>query len=129
MVIILIKGIGTDIVDISRIKPENLDRLAKKVLSDSEYSIFGEISLAKRKIEFFAGRFAVKEAFFKSMGTGVRKFSMKDVEVLNDELGAPLIHISEVIKKYYEIENSFVHVSISHDGQYAVSFVLVEEPG
>jgi len=128
-VVELIRGIGTDIVDMSRIKIANLDRLAKKILSEKEYSIFEKMSLEKRKLEFFSGRFASKEAFYKSMGTGIRKYSMRDVEILNNEMGAPYVSLKDDLKSHYDIADSNVYISISHDGDYALSFVIVEVPG
>ena len=59
----MIKGIGIDICQISRMKPD----MNRRILSDSENIIYEEIKLDKRKIEFLAGRFAAKEAIYKAL--------------------------------------------------------------
>lgn len=103
--------IGTDIVQISRIKEP--DRLARKILSERELSLYRERT---NKEEFIAGRFAAKEAFVKAVGKGLSLAPLNEIEVLYDENGAPYILFKE---RVYQ-------TSISHDGGYAISVVLYE---
>jgi holo-[acyl-carrier protein] synthase len=106
-----IMGVGIDIVDMKRI--HNIERLAKYVLSDDEYSLFQN---RVRPLEFLAGRFAAKEAFLKAMHQGIGSVSFKSISILYDKnSGAPIL--------YYE--NKQYDVSISHDGDYAVAVVVV----
>jgi len=100
--------IGTDIVDIRRIK----SGLEKVILSDEELLLFKKKSKAN---EFLAGRFAAKEAFLKALGLGLKGVSMKEIEVLYDHNGAPYILYRG--EKYA--------VSIAHDGDYAIATVLI----
>lgn len=91
-------------------KLEN-EKFLNKILTPKELVLFNELKLEERKLEFLAGRFACKEAYSKAMGLGIGKIDFLDVEVLKDELGAP---ISE--------QGTF---SISHDGEYAIAVVIV----
>ncbi len=117
-----IYGIGTDIIEISRIeKAINRTKLFKeKVYSEKEIEY---IEKKKNSYASYAGRFAAKEAFSKAMGTGVRGFLLKDVEILNDELGKPVIYLYNEIKKL--AEGLKIQISISHSKEYAVSTVIL----
>ncbi len=115
----MILGIGIDIVEVSRIS----ERLAERILSEEEYFIWEK----NRKDEFLAGRFALKEAFFKAVGTGIRDVRLNSISFLPDELGA--IHMVEngvvdVLKKDHGFER--IHVTLSHDGGVAVGLVVLE---
>ena len=98
-----VSGIGVDICDVRRIKKDE-DRLAKYVLTETEYQQYLN---SDHKTYFLAGRFASKEAFVKAKGGNI-----KDYEILNDENGKPYCKDGLV--------------SISHDGDYAISFVIVK---
>lgn len=71
----MIQGVGIDLVEIERIQDWYTKRpeMVNKILTRDELNIFNKIKLESRKIEFIAGRFAVKEAFSKAMGTGIGK--------------------------------------------------------
>jgi holo-[acyl-carrier protein] synthase len=116
----VIKGIGIDIVEISRIKEvyERNERIKERVLTHNERQIFEQLS-PKRKIEFLAGRFAAKEAFSKAYGTGIgRDLSFHDIEIETDARGKPYLI------KPIDIR---VHLSISHSDNYAIAQVIIEE--
>lgn len=113
----MIFGVGTDLVEINRIKV-NYQRLAERVLSEKEFELFRRFNNENRKLEFLAGRFAVKEAYAKALGTGIGELRFKDIEVLNNELGKPFINMQN---------DSKIHVSISHTEQYALAFVVIEK--
>lgn len=117
-----IYGIGTDIIEISRIeKAINRTKLFKeKVYTEKEIE---HIEKKKNFYASYAGRFAAKEAFSKALGTGVRGFLLKDVEILNDELGKPVVYLYNEIKKL--AEGLKIQISISHSKEYAVSTVIL----
>ncbi|MFU1788245.1 holo-ACP synthase [Mammaliicoccus sciuri] len=71
----MIQGVGIDLVEIERIQDWYTKRpeMVNKILTKDELNIFNKIKLESRKIEFISGRFAVKEAFSKAMGTGMVK--------------------------------------------------------
>jgi holo-[acyl-carrier protein] synthase len=71
-------------------------------------------------MQFLAGRFAAKESVSKSFRTGIGGgYSFTDIEILNDEKGAPLVYIKGVLR-------SDIEISISHDRHYAMAVSLVK---
>jgi holo-[acyl-carrier protein] synthase len=115
----MIKGIGIDIIELSRIQ-EILTRQKKfvdRVLTPNERKKFEELSPI-RKVEFLAGRFAAKEAYSKANGTGIgAELSFLEIEIDNDSSGKPFIAKPE----------ARAHLSISHSRDYAVAQVMIEE--
>jgi holo-[acyl-carrier protein] synthase len=125
-----IVGTGVDIIDNSRIK--------KSILNNSFLNrIFtkDEILISKKKINkisYFAKRFAAKEAFAKSLGTGFRKgFNFKDISVVNDKLGKPSFLINKkirlLIKKEFKINSFNFFLSISDEKKYSIAFVIFQK--
>lgn len=105
--------IGTDIVYIPRFV--NQPQLAAKVLSDDELKLYHTLS-EKRQAEFLAGRFAAKEALVKATGFGIgtsESIALQDISILPDAYGKPIVHGLDA------------HVSISHDGDYAIAVALL----
>ena len=120
----MIIGIGTDIIEIDRINKavNNTEGFLKKVFTEKEIEFFLERNM---RAETIAGSFSAKEAFSKALGTGIRGFSFKDIEVFRDELGKPYINVSEKIKSKINTEFKIL-VSISHNKENAISFVIIE---
>lgn len=119
----MIIGLGTDIVEISRIKKaiERTSTFLEKVYTKKEIEY---ISKKKNPYPSYAGRFAAKEAISKAFGTGVRKFGLLDIEILNDDLGKPLVYLSdELVKKY----KGKLNLSISHSKEYATATAILED--
>ena len=101
-----IYGIGTDIVNINRIKnllSKKNSSFKKRIFTNFEISICNK---RKNKIECFAKRFAAKEALFKAIGVQ-NKLDFKDVEIVNNSNGKPkfnikgnsLINLKKLFKK------------------------------
>ena len=90
-------GTGVDIIENSRIKKSILNNsFLNRVFTNEEILISEKM---KNKSSYFAKRFAAKEAFVKSLGTGFRNgFNFKDISVINDKLGKPSFFISKKIK-------------------------------
>ena len=116
-----ILDIGVDIIEIYRIK-ELLDknpRFLEKMFTSKEIEYFESKSF---KAETIAGNFAAKEAISKSIGTGIRKFNLRDIEVLGDELGKPIVKTYNNFKQIcIDYNVSEIKVSISHCKDYAVA--------
>lgn len=116
-----ILDIGIDIIEIKRIKDaiESNPRFLNKMFTDSEIKYF---ELKDFNPESIAGNFAAKEAISKSIGTGIRNFNFKDIEVLRDELGKPIVktynNLQQICIDYSVLE---IKVSISHCKEYAVA--------
>ena len=73
-----------------------------------------------------AGNFAAKEAISKAIGTGFRGFGLKDIEVLRDELGKPVVNLSEKIYKLLDRKDFNMHISISHNKENAIAYAVME---
>lgn len=110
-------SVGVDLVEISRIiKGCKNQRFVDRVYSPAEQKLFcGE----RMRYESLAGNWAAKEAFSKSLGTGVRGFKLTDVEILRDELGAPYLRLSGKAKEIAEQRGLRFSVSITHTKELA----------
>ncbi|MCL2838431.1 MAG: holo-ACP synthase [Oscillospiraceae bacterium] len=110
----MIIGVGIDIIEVSRVS---------ELMNRKENFLERNFTEAERefnlKSESVAGNFAAKEAFAKALGTGVRGFNLRDIEVLRNELGAPYI--------LFRGERSNAQVSISHTKTTAVAVVIITE--
>jgi len=124
----MIYGVGTDIVNIERVKKilsKNRDGFVKRVLSEHEQALFANKA---DSAAYFAKRFAAKEAFAKALGTGIgREVSFQDLTVRNNENGKPHFIPSEKLRQYL-VENNIkqAHLSISDESQNAIAFVVLE---
>jgi len=127
----MIAGIGVDIVDIARIQAL-LDRYGKRFLArvyteaEAAYALRGA-----NAAERLAGRFAVKEAVMKALGTGkTQGILWRDVETVRGRFGRPEVRLHGQAVKWAKIRGSgAVHASITHDGGKAVGFVILEKAG
>ena len=125
-----IVGTGVDIVENSRIKKSILNNLfLNRVFTREEILISKKM---KNKSSYFAKRFAAKEAFVKSLGTGFRNgFNFKDIPVVNDKLGKPSFFITNkiknMIKKKFKVNNFKFFLSISDEKKYSIAFVIFQK--
>ena len=121
----MILGIGTDIIEIDRISRaiDNTPMFLEKIFTKREIE---QLTRSKLRVESVAGNFAVKEAVSKALGTGVRGINFKDIEVLRDELGKPVVEVSDKIKELIKVNNYLFNVSISHNRTCAIAFVVLE---
>lgn len=120
----MIRGIGTDIVEIDRISNAiKKEFFLKKAFNDSEI----DMAVGRKKDSFLAGNFATKEAFVKALGTGFRGVELKDLAVLRDELGKPFIKICNNLNRHLQgIDENKIHVSISNTDSLAIAMVVIE---
>ena len=121
----MILGIGTDIIEIQRIQRtvERTPKFLEKIFTEREIELFKSKAM---KYETIAGNFAVKEAISKAIGRGFRGFSFNDLEVLRDELGKPIVNISDKVREIIGYKDVIFHISISHNKSYAIAFVTLE---
>lgn len=116
-----ILGMGTDIVETSRIKDvfQRQPGFAQRVFTPAEL----DYSLPKKsKYLHLAARFAAKEAVAKALG---RSFSWNDVEVVNNSMGKPIVNLYGEAKEF--AGSAIIHLSISHCNEYATAVAIVEE--
>ncbi len=111
----MIKGIGCDIVQLSRVKPE----LAKRILTEAELAVWMELKTSERQTEFLAGRFAAKEAIQKALTSLGLTPGLRDIVLLPGPSGEPL-----VIKP--EVTGHRIFVSIAHERSHAIATCVVE---
>lgn len=123
----MIIGIGTDIIEIDRIRKqiETNKGFVEKIFTKHEIAYCEQY---KSKAQNYAVRFAAKEAFLKAIGKGWRDgLAFDQVEVVNNALGKPEIMVSgkaaEIIK---ELQVKNIQVSLSHSHENAIAFVVLE---
>ena len=124
-----ILGIGVDIIQNKRIKS-----LIKNKTFISRTFSFNEIKFSRKlsnKTNYFSKRFAAKESFVKSLGTGFRDdLNFKDIEVLNDKKGKPFFlksrKIDAIINKKFKVKKYNLFLSISDEKDYSVAFTILQ---
>ena len=123
----MIAGIGTDIAEVRRFEkwvknPEMLERFFNEKERSSAKS---EAALCQH----YAVRFAAKEAFSKALGTGITGFGLKDVYITNDSEGKPLLNIEGAALSLMKerLGECRAFVSLSHEKEYALAFVILEK--
>ena len=123
-------GTGVDIVENSRMKKSLANNsFLNRVFTNKEILISKKI---KNKTSYFAKRFAAKEAFVKSLGTGFRDgLNLKDISIINDKLGKPSFFINQkiknLIKKKFKINSFNFFLSISDEKKYSIAFVVFQK--
>lgn len=126
-----ILGIGTDIVEVSRIKrmlDDKRELFLSRVYTAAEVAY---CTARARPEQHFAARFAAKEAFLKALGTGwAQGAGFAEVAVDNDAQGRPQLVTSGRAKELLDgLGPSFLWVSLSHTSEYATATVLIEGRG
>jgi holo-[acyl-carrier protein] synthase len=122
----MIVGIGNDIIEIERIqKAVSRPNFLARYFTKAEVDLFRERKMNPSTV---AANFSVKEAVAKVFGTGIRGFSLKDVEILRDDFGRPYINLYGQAK---EIENQMGidkwHITVSHTKSMVSVVVLGEK--
>ncbi|MDM0605740.1 holo-ACP synthase [Clostridium perfringens] len=126
----MIIGIGVDIIEIERVRQaiQNNKNFLSKLFTERELDYFINRNMNS---EVIAGNFAAKEAVSKALGTGIRGFSFKDIEILRNELGKPEVILHNganlIGNKLVGNNNSLrVHLSISHNNSSAIAYSVLE---
>ena len=123
-----ILGIGVDIVKNKRIQSLIRNRnFIKRTFGTKELK-FSKVKI--NKTNYFAKRFAAKEAFSKSFGTGMRgNLSFKDIEILNDKMGKPFFYkskkIDQIVKKKFKIKKYDLLLSLSDEKDHSIAFSIL----
>lgn len=125
-----ILGIGVDIIENNRIK-HNIknSNFLKRIYSTKELK---QSKLSKNKTNFFAKRFAAKEALAKAIGSGFRNnLNFADIEIINDKMGKPYYlennKIKNLIKKKFKVKNFECFLSISDEKKYSTAFTIIQK--
>ena len=121
-------GIGTDIIDISRIKKlfNKNKKFKNRIFSEKEIKY---CESRMNKIASYSKRFAAKEAFAKALGIGISKgISFKEISVNNNKNGAPFIELlgktKKIVKNLTKNKNK-IYLSLSDEKKYALAMVII----
>ncbi len=123
-------GNGVDIVENRRIaKSLKNNGFLYRIFTKNEINQSRKI---KDKINFFAKRFAAKEAFVKALGTGItNNINFKDINVKNNINGQPLMNISNnlkrLLKQKFKINKYRLYLSLSDEKKYSIAFVIINK--
>jgi len=123
-------GNGVDIVNNLRIK----NSIKNKDFINRVFTL-NEINNSKKltnKINYFAKRFAAKEAFVKALGEGFRNnINFNDIEITNDNKGKPIINISNNVKKFlkkkFKSNKYQIFLSLSDEKKYSIAYVIINK--
>jgi holo-[acyl-carrier protein] synthase len=121
-------GIGTDVVDISRIKKlfNNNKKFKNRIFSKNEIRY---CESKNNKTAYYSQRFAAKEAFVKALGTGISKgISFNEISINNNNKGAPFIELTGktklIVKNLIKSKNK-IYLSLSDEKKYALAMVVI----
>ena len=123
-------GVGTDIVKNSRIKKLIKNKkFINRIFTSSEIKDSKKI---KHKILFFSKRFAAKEAFAKSLGTGfTHNINFKDINISNKKSGKPYLTLSNnlkiILKRKLKLRKFKIFLSLSDEREYSVAYVITQK--
>jgi holo-[acyl-carrier protein] synthase len=124
----MIVGLGIDIAEVDRMRTaieRRGEALVKRVFTPAEIAYCRK---HRDPYERFAGRFAVKEAAMKALGTGWRRgVRWLDIEVARHPSGKPTLKLYGAAKKFADkLEVTNIVVSITHSGNTALAQVIFE---
>ena len=115
---------GIDIIEIARIE-KALERWGERFLQ--RIYTEPELKICRGKPSSLAIRFAGKEAVMKALGTGVKGISWREIEILAEPSGQPVIHLhGKAQNKADSLGLSELAISLSHSREYAVASVVGE---
>ena len=123
-------GVGTDIVKNSRIKKLIKNkRFINRIFTSSEIKDSKKIN---QKVLFFSKRFAAKEAFVKSLGTGfAHNINFKDINVSKKRSGKPYLTLSNnlkvILKRKLKLRKVKIFLSLSDEREYSVAYVITQK--
>ena len=121
-------GIGTDIVNVERIRNSlKSNNFLRRVFNEKE--IF-KCKRIKNSVNCFAKRFAAKEAFSKALGTGIAKgINLNEIIILNKKSGKPYINLigktKSTLSKKFKGKKSKISLSLSDEKKFALAFVTI----
>ena len=124
-----ILGIGVDITQNKRIRTLIKNKnFINRTFGSKEIIISNKIL---NKTNYFAKRFAAKEAFTKALGTGFRNnLNLKDIEILNDKIGKPYYvktkKLDQIIYKQFKQKKYNLLLSISDENDYSIAFAILQ---
>lgn len=130
----MIKGIGIDMVNIQDIRMYIEDEKISSAYIQRTYTQAESAAASQQPdmAEYYATRFAAKEATFKALAhlTAGKNFDLRLIETLNHPDGSPYIHLTEPLQEILNETNvTRLHISITTEDDYATAFVIAEDSG
>ena len=125
-----ILGNGVDIVDNLRIKKSIKNHnFVKRIYSKHEINASKKV---KDKANFFAKRFAAKEAFVKSLGTGFRNgINFNDISIKNNNLGKPELYLNKKIRSFLihklKSKKFKIYLSLADEYNHSIACVIINK--
>ena len=123
----MILGVGLDIVHVDRIRKwKEIPGILNRYYHPDE--IRSALPKGKTGILSLAARFAAKEAFGKALGTGMKNFSLKEIAVMNDCHGKPIMYLyGKAEKAFLDFGGGKIYLSLTHESNNALAVVIIEE--
>ena len=116
--------VGIDIIEIARIETAIArwgEGFLKRVYTDLELSLY------RKKLSSLAARFAGKEAVIKALGAGDKGIRWREIEILSDPSGKPLVCLYGKAQNHAnDLGLGELSISLSHSRKYAIAFVAGE---
>ncbi|HEX6030941.1 MAG TPA: holo-ACP synthase [Tepidiformaceae bacterium] len=117
-------AVGIDIIEIDRVADviaRHGDRFLGRVYTQDE------IAHCRGRVHELAARFAAKEAVMKALGTGIRGVGWRDIEVLPNRRGKPLVFLyGRGAERAEQIQLRGLEISLTHSKEYAIASVVGE---
>ena len=122
----MILGVGLDVVHVDRLRRwQGVQGLLKRFFHPLELE--SALPRGESGILSLAARFAAKEAFGKALGTGLHGFSLREIAVLNEPNGKPVMRLSgraeDALKAF---GGKRIFISLTHEPDYALAVVVIE---
>jgi holo-[acyl-carrier protein] synthase len=121
----LMQCVGVDIIEIARVERAIArwgERFLKRIYTELE------IELCQNRVSTLATRFAAKEATMKAMGTGTEEVGWREIEIIPDSRGQPIIYLhGRSQNRAEEIGLKGLAISLSHSRDYAIASVIGEK--
>ena len=124
----MIVGVGVDAIEIDRIRTAltRTPSLSERLFTDGERASCTS-RCGRLRFGGLAGRFAAKEAVAKALGTGIRGFVFRDIEIANDELGKPVVRLhGRAAEVAGALGVASVHLSLTHTDELAMAHAVAE---
>ena len=119
-------GIGIDAVQIDRMDPEKLSAHVISRLFHPDEIIEARSLNERMQAQYYASRFAAKEAFAKALGVGFTKVIPSEVCVKSEESGKPELCIEGATANYVNARSMMIHLSLTHEKNMALAMVILE---
>ena len=123
-------GNGVDIVENKRIKKSlKIRGFINRIFTKNEINKSKKFN---NNVNYFAKRFAAKEAFVKAIGEGFRNnINFSDIDIINDNKGKPVVKISnsieKIIKKKFKLRKFKIYLSLSDEKKHSIAYVVIDK--